>query len=442
MNQERGIRKRLPTAAGFGRERAARPMLTEGIPGGWSMRLPVSWPAWCYLAGVFLLAGLFLPGRWPDAAAGEDQPKPPVLRQGSEGKWVEVLQRTLNARAGSKKPLAVDGSFGPATRARVEEFQQAQGLTPTGVVDEATWKALGPPVMEEPAVPAPAVVNAQVLPKAPADSLDGPPAVACKAWVIGDSETGKVLAGHNDDSRLQPASVTKIMTAYLICRRAADDPKLLDEEVVFSERAAKTTGSSSRVRAGEKVPAGELLYGLMLPSGNDAAVAFAEHFGKRFSKDGARVHDPVEAFVGHMNEVAEQLGLKDTHYENPHGLPHPKHLTSARDLLRLSAAGMKLPLFRTVVGMRQHGCRVTDDKGQARNLVWKNTNELLGIEGYTGIKTGTTTAAACLVAGCRRDGVERIVVVLGATSGESRYTETRNLFRWGWREFPAAKKEK
>jgi len=140
----------------------------------------------------------------------------------------------------------------------------------------------------------------ELPPRAPADRLDGPPHVTAKSWAVADGKTGSVLWGSAEAEPRPMASTTKVMTAWLVLRLADPDPKALDETVTFSERAAKTPGSSSRLRAGERLSARELLYGLLLPSGNDAAVALAEHFGPRLG-DG----DPVRAFVAEMNRRAK-----------------------------------------------------------------------------------------------------------------------------------------
>ena len=138
--------------------------------------------------------------------------------------------------------------------------------------------------MEEQPAPEPAVVNAEKNKKSPPDSLDGPPFVTCKAWAIIDGASGEFLAGDHQDEKRDPASTTKMMTAYLVTSLAEKDPSVLQEIVTFSERADKTSGSTSDVKAGEKLPVGELLYGLMLPSGNDAAVAFAEHLWRSIGR--------------------------------------------------------------------------------------------------------------------------------------------------------------
>jgi D-alanyl-D-alanine carboxypeptidase (penicillin-binding protein 5/6) len=266
--------------------------------------------------------------------------------------------------------------------------------------------------------------------KAKADALDGPPFVSAKAWVVADAKTGKVLWGFNEKEARPMASTSKIMTAHLVLRLAAAEPKVLDECVVFSERADKTVGSSAELKAGEKLPVRELLYGLMLPSGNDAATALAEHFGCRFGKEG----DAYDRFIAAMNARAKELGLKELSYRDPHGLSR-ENVSSARDLAALAHAAMKDERFRQYVSTRRHECAVTTPDGGTRKVAWSNTNKLLDVEGYEGVKTGTTTPAGnCLVA-CGSRGEDRlIVVVLGSTATDGRYVDARNLFRWAWVE--------
>ena len=134
-----------------------------------------------------------------------------------------------------------------------------------------------------------------------------------------------------------------------------------------------------------------------------------------------------------MNREAEQLGMKNTHYENPHGWPHDRHLTTARDQCILAQTVFENDTFRQVVQTRQRGVKVEGASGYTRNVVWKNSNKLLAIEGFDGIKTGTTSrAGACLVSTAERNGRRLFVVVLGSTSGDARYVDTRNLFRYAW----------
>lgn len=361
---------------------------------------------------------------------------PQTLSMGANGLLVEALQRTLNARLEPSPDIGVDGDFGPQTQQTVIEFQRQAGLPETGVVDKETWAALGPLVEEQPA-PDPATFNAEVIEKEPAEPLNGPPITTCKAWAIGDSLTGNLMWGFHENERRDIASTTKIMTAYLVINYADKHPEVLDEIMEFSQRADETEGSTSGVRAGEQIPVRELLYGLLLPSGNDAAVALAEHFGSRLvaGEQPAADKESYACFIQAMNEMAKSLDLDRSTFKNPHGLPHEGHQSCAADLLKLASRAMQFPLFRTYVGTPQHGYTVTGPGGYHRNLAWKNTNRLLRIEGYHGIKTGTTNAAgACLVSQSTRGEDSLIVVVLGATSSDARYVDSRNLYRWAWRQ--------
>jgi D-alanyl-D-alanine carboxypeptidase (penicillin-binding protein 5/6) len=360
-----------------------------------------------------------------------------TLELGASGDLVEALQRTLNARIKPSPGIGVDGDFGPETETAVKKFQKQEKLKATGVVKSDTWKALGPIVMEDEPAPEPSVVNAEKMERSKPDAVDGPPFVTCKSWAIIDGKSGEFLAGDNQDEKRDPASTTKMMTAYLVTTLAHKDPKILDEIVTFSERADKTSGSTSDVKAGEKLPVGELLYGLMLPSGNDASVSFAEHFGERLAdeKDKAAKLNSYDCFISAMNRKAAELGMKATHFDNPHGLPSDGHQTTANDLARLAFVAFQVPEFRKIVGTPRHGYTLDSVTGYRRNIEWKNTNQLLKIEGYDGIKTGTTGAAgACVVSTGERNGRRLIVVVLGSTSTEGRYADSRNLYRWAWKD--------
>lgn len=378
-----------------------------------------------------------------------------VLQAGDFGRAVEAVQRTLNARMEPSPDLSIDGDYGPATQAAVMQFQTQNKLSATGTVASETWKALSPLITERVPVPEPDSVNGEVLPLESADELDGPPVVSCKAWAIADAASGKVLHGHDTNRSLDIASTTKIMTAYLVLRAAAADPEILEEVVTFTRRADRTRGSTSALEEGESLPVRELLYGLLLPSGNDAAVALAEHFGARVAaepaaaaqdadaqttdREDAEKHadasDPLLQFVQEMNNAAQSLQMQDTSYRNPHGLTQEGHHSTAADLIRLTHAALQLPRFRDYISTRQRGCTVIGPGGYTRNVVWKNTNRLLKIEGYGGVKTGTTSAAgACLVSLGQRGDVQRLLVVLGAESSAGRYVDSRNLFRWAWQQ--------
>ncbi|MCA9198719.1 MAG: D-alanyl-D-alanine carboxypeptidase, partial [Planctomycetales bacterium] len=206
----------------------------------------------------------------------------------------------------------------------------------------------------------------------------------------------------------------------------------------FSDRADETPGSTSGVRTGEQLPVSELLYGLMLPSGNDASVALAEHFGELFrDADDDNEISAYELFVRQMNRLAKEIGMEHSHYHNTHGLTEDGHLLAAEDLAKLARYAMQNRRFRQIVATRKHGCQLLGPGGYTRNVIWNNTNRLLGTEGYLGVKTGTTDAAgACLVSYGQRQDRNVIVVVLGSSSSDARYTDSRNLFRWAWQNLP------
>jgi serine-type D-Ala-D-Ala carboxypeptidase (penicillin-binding protein 5/6) len=269
------------------------------------------------------------------------------------------------------------------------------------------------------------------------ETFSGPPVVTAKSWLIVDAKTGGAVAGAEADVKRHMASTTKVMTALLVLELAEKIPPVLDEEVVFSKRAAKTEGSSSKVGEGEKVLVKNLLYGLLLPSGNDAATAFAEHFGARMetAKLTPKGTDPFVLFVAEMNRRAGELGMKSTGFANPHGLTSPTHLSTASDMAKLALAALKKPLFRTVVGTTRFTCSVTTANGGRRTAEWKNTNQLLGFAEYYGVKTGTTSAAgSCLICGGVHAGDDLLLVILGSSSNEARYADARNLLRWAWSE--------
>ncbi len=367
----------------------------------------------------------------------ESVPENLPIEIGASGRLVEALQRTLNDRLDPSPELSIDGDFGPVTQAAVIRFQQASKLPASGNMDAATWSALGPLRYDDDPVPDPAVVNAVEVDKQPADELRGVPYVTCKAWAIADGRSGKLLWGDHQDQPLPMASTTKIMTAQLVFQLAKQSPSVLDEIVTFSQRADETAGSTCGIRAGETITVGELLYGLLLPSGNDASVALGEHFGQRLAAEVAD-QDPYESFVAAMNVAANQLGLKHTRFINTHGMSDPGHHSSAGDLLKLSWHALQDPAFAKYVATPQHGCQVAGPGGYRRNLIWRNSNRLLKIAGYDGVKTGTTTAAgACLVSRSVRGERSLMLVVLGSAASDSRYADTRNLYRWAWNQLQA-----
>lgn len=276
----------------------------------------------------------------------------------------------------------------------------------------------------------------------PPDRLSGPPFVTAKAWAIADGKTGKLLAGHDSGTPRKAASTTKIMAAYVVLKLAEADPKVLEEIVTVSRFAEDTRGSTAGLKEGERVVVSELLYGLLLPSGNDAGNALAEHFNDRFpplsagEAGGLELPDtPRARFVAEMNRTASRLGMTDTTYRIPYGdggTPEDA-TTSPRDLLRLAKAAMQSDRFRTYVATQKHAGTILQPDGATRTADWTNTNKLLKVQGYDGVKTGSTgQAGSCLVSSNRRGNDYLLCVVLGSTSDDARYVDTRNLLRWAW----------
>src|SRR5262245_2078462 len=214
-----------------------------------------------------------------------------------------------------------------------------------------------------------------------ADAIDGPPNVSARAWAIFNGRNGERLYGYNEAAALPIASTTKIMTAWIVLEEAARNARVLDEVIVVSEAAARTSGSSARIRQGDRVPVRTLLYGLLLPSGNDAAAAIAEHFGPRFrDPNAANPPAPVASFVAEMNRRASQLRLAETRYLDPHGLS--RNEASARNLTTLAYHAMQNATFREYVRTRRHQTQIDGANNERRMVTWENTNRLLDIEGY------------------------------------------------------------
>jgi D-alanyl-D-alanine carboxypeptidase len=239
-----------------------------------------------------------------------------------------------------------------------------------------------------------------------------PPTLTAASALLVDDASGLALWSRRPAARRAPASLTKMMTALVV---RADDP--LTETFVVSALAAATPGSRMNIVAGQRLTVEQLLYGLFLPSGNDAAVALAE--GTAGS---------VPAFVARMNVSAQSMGLTGTHFVNPHGLDAAGHYSTATDLAALGRAILRDPVLAQIVQTREKVIRAPD--GQVL-FDLHNLNELLGsYPGADGIKTGTTDEAGQnLVAGDVRDGHQVIAVILGSTD---RYADARALLDMGW----------
>ena len=249
-------------------------------------------------------------------------------------------------------------------------------------------------------------------------SAPEPPSVPAASYVLVDHVTRAALAERDADLRRPPASLTKLMTAYLAFEALSAGELALDEHVVVSEKAWRMRGSRMFIEVGNEVMVEDLLRGLIVQSGNDAAVALAE-----------RIAGSEEAFVARMNERAASLGLTATTFRNPTGLPAAGHLSTARDLARLASALLDdFPEFRgffaeeefTYNGIRQYN----------RNRLVRRD------ESIDGMKTGYTSSAGyCVVATAERDGMRLIAVVLGAETTGARFTAAERLLDYGFDSF-------
>lgn len=255
------------------------------------------------------------------------------------------------------------------------------------------------------------------------DAVPAPPEIDAVAWFLMDADSGVVLAEHNADMALPPASLTKMMTSYLLAREIVEGRMSEDDKVAISENAWSQNpifaGSSLMwIEPGMEVSLADLELGIIVSSGNDATVAVAEH-----------IAGSEDVFAQMMNDTAARLGMEDTHYVNSHGLPHPEHVTTARDLAKLA---------RAVIRDYPDHYELYKEKEFTFNDIRQYNRNTLMHEDPTvdGLKTGHTEAAGyCLVASAEREGMRLISVVLGTDSKRSRKEETRALLNYGFRFF-------
>jgi len=255
------------------------------------------------------------------------------------------------------------------------------------------------------------------------------PTIAAKSWLLLDATSGQVLASQNPDMRIEPASLTKIMTAYLVFEAVRDKKVTLDQMVNVSVHAWKVDPGSSKMFIDPATPVkiNDLLYGLMVQSGNDAAVALSE-----------AVAGSEDTFVSMMNAEAQRMGLKATHFSNPHGLPSPDNYSTAQDLSILALHEITdYPDFYKIDSVKEF----TYNK-----ITQPNRNRLLWLDPTVdGLKTGHTDAAGyCMIASAKRpngkSGERRLIaVVLGTSSDQARSQESQKLLNWGFQNFDTVK---
>ena len=277
---------------------------------------------------------------------------------------------------------------------------------------------------------APTPAPATARPAALSDALpipDAPAPATSKAWLVMDYATGQVLAGENVDARVEPASITKVMTSYVIAAEMAAGKIKPTDQVMMSEHAwrsggAGTDGSYSGFEVNKTAPLVEMEKGMVVQSGNDAAIALAEH-----------VAGSEAAFAQLMNAYARKIGMKDSNFVNPHGLPAEGHLTTARDLAILGRALIRdFPEAYAYNKIKE--LTVGPITQPNRNLLlWRDPS-------VDGIKTGHTSSAGyCLMASARRDDQRLITVVMGDTSENQRAVDSQALLNWGFRFYESHK---
>ena len=244
------------------------------------------------------------------------------------------------------------------------------------------------------------------------------PSIAAKAYILMDHNSGIILAANNENEKRSPASLTKLMTSYVVFKRLKEEFITLDDEVKISEKAWRTGGSKSFIEVGKMIKLEDLLKGMIIQSGNDASVALGEH-----------VAGSEGTFVLFMNDYAQQIGMENTRFENASGLPHDDQYTTAKDMALLSSAMIRdFPVYYEWYSQK---------KFTYNNITQTNRNKLLFTDSTVdGLKTGWTQKAGyCLVTSANRVDMRLISVVLGSDSPAIRTSETEKLLDYGFRFF-------
>jgi D-alanyl-D-alanine carboxypeptidase (penicillin-binding protein 5/6) len=248
--------------------------------------------------------------------------------------------------------------------------------------------------------------------------LPNPPAVDAKGYVLMDFATGQVLAGLNADQRLEPASLTKLMTTYVIFDALRSGRLKMDEQILISEHAWRAEGSRTFVQVGTRVPVDTLIKGMIVQSGNDATIALAE-----------RVGGTEPAFVEMMNEYAKRLGMNSSHFEDSTGLPSAQHYTTPTDLATLSRAIIRdFPQDYGLYSLKEF---------TYNNIRQENRNGLLERDpSVDGMKTGHTDAAGyCLISSAKRQNMRLVSIVMGSPSVKAREDASEALLNFGFTNF-------
>lgn len=266
--------------------------------------------------------------------------------------------------------------------------------------------------------PAPQPATAAAVAAPAAAPVPAPPAVTARAYILVDHFSGRVLAAERADDRAEPASLTKLMTSYVVFKALQEGRLKLTDEVTISEHAWRAEGSRTFVQVGTQIPVDILIKGMIVQSGNDATIALAE-----------RVGGTEAAFAQMMNEYARRLGMKGSNFENSDGLPAPNHYTTARDMATLADALIReFPQYYPLFSLREF---------QWNNIRQGNRNTLLGKDpSVDGLKTGHTDSAGyCLATSALRSGMRLVSVVMGSPSEKARADASAALLNYGYTFF-------
>lgn len=263
-----------------------------------------------------------------------------------------------------------------------------------------------------------------VIAQPASDMLPVPPAptLATRAYVLRDFNSGQLLASQKPNERIEPASLTKLMTAYLSFIAIKQGRLSLTQTLPVSEKAWRTEGSRMFIEPNKPATVDELLRGMIVQSGNDACITLAEG-----------IAGSEETFATMMNQQAQRLGMSNTHFVNSTGLPHPQHYTTAQDLSLLAAAIIRdFPEFYPLYSIKEY---------RYNNITQPNRNRLLWQDPFVdGMKTGHTESAGyCLISSAKRGGMRLISVVLGTESDSARTVESQKLLNYGFQFFDSAR---
>lgn len=267
-----------------------------------------------------------------------------------------------------------------------------------------------------------AALCAALLPGPSFADAPPPPQIAANAWVLMDLTANQPIASHDANQRVEPASLTKLMTAYLTFEALEKKAISVTQQVPVSEKAWKTGGSRMFIEPRRPVTVAELLRGMIVQSGNDATIALAE-----------LIAGSEDVFAQMMNREAQRLGMKDTHFTNASGWPDPKHYSTANDLAVLAAAVIRdFPEYYKLYSLKEF---------RYNNITQQNRNRLLWLDpNVDGVKTGHTEAAGyCLIASAKRGTRRLLSVVLGAHSDAQRAQESQKLLNYGFQFFDSVK---